>query len=96
MNFCSIFGYRIPLQAKLWGIRRTMKLANERAWLEATIETGWLIIVNLIKKEKVDTHSNKTLIKDCKKLKEVMLLDFIYISHKGNKCVNCINKFERV
>lgn len=42
-----------------------MKLANERAWLEATIETDSLIAVNLINKEKIDNHLDKALIEDC-------------------------------
>lgn len=73
-----------------------MKLANERAWLEATIETYSLTTVNLINKEKVDNHLDKILIEYCKRLKEAILLDLIHVHCEGNKCADYMNKLGRV
>lgn len=67
-----IEGFCQALQAELWGVRRAMT----RVWLEAIVETDSLIAVNLINKEKVINHPDKTL---CKKLKEAMLLDLVHV-----------------
>ena len=91
-GFCGRIGYATPLQAKLWGIRRAMKLANKKAWSEAIVETDSLIVVNLINKEEVANHPDKTFIENCKKLKEAILLELVHVRRKGNRCVDYMSK----
>lgn len=89
---CGRIGYATPTPSGALGHK---KLTNERAWLEATVETDFLIAINLINKDEVANHSDKTLIEDCKKLKEAMLLDLIHVGRKGNKCADYMSKDAR-
>ncbi|KAM7494023.1 hypothetical protein LguiB_028632 [Lonicera macranthoides] len=73
-----------------------MKLANERAWLEATIETDSLVAVNLINNEADGNHPEKTLIQDCKNLKEAQLLEIKHVHCEGNKCADYMAKLGKV
>ena len=72
-----------------------MKLAKERTWLEAIIETDSLTVVKLINKDEIDTHLDKTLIGDCKKLKEDMMLELLHVKREGNKCADYLSKLGR-
>lgn len=78
-GFCGTIGYGTPLQAELWGIRRAMKLPNKIAWLETIIEIDYLTTVNLINMENTENHLDKTMIQDCKKLKETQRLELINV-----------------
>ena len=87
-GFPGRIGYATSLQAERWGIKRAMKLANERAWLEVIVESDSLIAVNLINMEDTENHQDRTLINDCKNLKEAMHLELIHVMREGNKCAD--------
>ena len=72
-----------------------MKLANERSWLEAIVETNSLTAVNLINNDEITNHLDKTLIVDCKRLKETMLLNLVHVLREENKCVDYLSKLGR-
>ena len=69
-----------------------MKLANEKAWLEAVVKTYSLTVANLVNKEETDNHQDTTLIMDCKKLKEDMILELVHVPREGNKCADYLSK----
>ena len=95
-GFCGRTGYATSFQVELWGIRRAMKLDNERSWLEAIVETNSLTTVNLINKNDIKNDSNKMLITDCRKLKEAMMLEVMHVLRKGNKCTDYLSKLGRI
>lgn len=60
------------------------------------METDSLIAVNLINKNEVANHPDKTLIEDCKKLKRAMRLDLVHVYREGNKYTDYMSKFGKV
>ena len=61
-----------------------MKLANGKSWLKVILERNSLTTVNLINKEEIGNHLDKTLVvEDYRKLKDNMRLEFVHVFRKG-------------
>lgn len=73
-----------------------MKFANEKSWPKVIVKTDSLTTRNLINKEEIENHSDKTLIEDCKKLNGAIHLEFVHILCEGNKCADYIFKLGRI
>lgn len=70
-----------------------MKLANDNFFFEVIVETG---AVNLINKEEIENHPNKTVIEDCRMLKDAMFLEPVHVLREGNKCADYMSMLGRV
>ena len=54
------------------------------------------MVVNLVNKNEIDNHPDKTLIGDCKMLKEDMLLELLHVKRECNKCTDYLSKLKRI
>lgn len=60
------------------------------------MEIDFLTTVNLINKEEIGNHPDKTLIENCMKLKDTMLLDLVHVLRDSKKCPDYMFELGRI
>ncbi|KAM7464625.1 hypothetical protein LguiA_032746 [Lonicera macranthoides] len=95
----DIFKGSMRLAVDKWGHVEVDEPASfsvkEDTWPEAIVETDPINAVNLINKDDIENHSDKTIIRDCMTLKETMCLELTYMLREGNKRADYMSKLGR-
>ncbi|KAM7472339.1 hypothetical protein LguiA_010522 [Lonicera macranthoides] len=91
-GFCGRIGYALPLKAKLWGIRRGLKLAKDRNWKGVIIESDSEDALDLIECGEIENHPDRIIIEDCCKMVKELEAVMKHALREGNMCADLLAK----